>query len=147
MPYLKISLISFPPLCVFKHAHTHTHLTTRLPQITISCFSSHIQPLLTYNYTLFPPCVFSYGSWNNVSVQCIIGDAPRPSSLEALLCTCISCNNNLTGKHIHSHGFRVPEQSNKLAAITHICGSAWLNPCCTVSSSCGGHFSEFLHQY
>lgn len=53
MPYLKISLISFPPLCVFKHTHTHTHLTTRLPQITISCFSSHIQPLLTYNYTLY----------------------------------------------------------------------------------------------
>lgn len=147
MLYLKISLISFPPLCVFKRAHT---LTARLPQITISCFSSHIQPL-PGNYirlhTIFPPRVFSYGSWNNVSVQCIIGDAPRPPSLEALLCTCISCNNNLTGKHIHSRGFGVPEQSNKLAAITHICGSAWLNPCCTVSSSCGGRFPELLHQY
>lgn len=67
-------------------------------------------------------------------------DTYRLRSLESLLCTCISCNYNLAGKHIHSHGFRVPEQNNKLAAITHICGSAWLNPCRTVSSSRGGHF-------
>ena len=65
-------------------------------------------------------------------------DASCPPSLEALLCACISCNNNLTGKHIHSHGFRVPEQNNKLPAITHICGSESLNPCCTVSRSRGG---------
>lgn len=68
----------------------------------------------------------------------------RLRSLESLLCTCISCNYNLTRKHIHSHSFSVPEQNNKLAAITHICGSVWLNPCCTVSSSCGGHFPELL---
>lgn len=55
--------------------------------------------------------------------------------VHALLCTCISCNNNLAGKHINSHGFRVPGQNNELAAISHICGSAWLNPCCSVKGS------------
>lgn len=55
-----------------------------------------------------------------------------PQSLGALCCTCISCNNNnLTGKHIHSRSSGVPEQNNELAAITHIWGSQWWNPCST----------------
>lgn len=62
----------------------------------------------------------------------------------ALLCTCISCNNNLTGKHINSHGFRVPGQNNKVAAISHICGSARFNPRCTVGGGVGGAATSLL---
>lgn len=62
----------------------------------------------------------------------------------ALLCTCISCNNNLTGKHINSHSFRVPGQNNKLAAISHICGLAQFNLRCT-AEGVDGRVGLLLH--
>lgn len=132
------------PLYVFLNTPTHkTSDHTRCPASPLTrtlCIKSH-----TVSSSLCVSIRELKSRFSSVS-RTEAHDTSRPRSLEALLCTCISCNYNLTGKHIHSHGFRVPEQNNKLATITHICGSAWLNPCCTVSSSHGGHFPELLHQ-
>lgn len=106
----------------------------------------HGHRLCVESYCTFSKCIFTreLKSCSSSVYHTEAHGTYRLRSLESLLCTCISCNYNLTRKHIHSHSFSVPEQNNKLAAITHICGSVWLNPCCTVSSSCGGHFPELL---
>lgn len=135
-----MSLILFPSICLSTDTHTHTNT-----QLTMSLLRSHVRGgRRALNHFLFI-FYWSISIWELKSCFSSVyhkeaHDTSRPWSLEALLCTCISCNYNLTGKHIHSHSFRVPEQNNKLVAITHICGSAWLKPCCTVSGPRGGHF-------